>query len=293
MKEYVSQVARILAYILAAGFVGYLVWYVLDVLTHLDYHRRLYGVRAYWFQRRKRNEPLIKLWVGKRRRGKSLSLTYELQRELEHGTAVLSNYPVYDPRSDRVAELWTTTEQLVARVAELVVADCPRIIIGISEAQNVFDARKWEATEEWFKQFLSECGHFHVGIYADTQALEMVEKRFRQMCDDVIRVRPLLDGFLHRFAVLRVVRLEEDFDSVDSEAREVGVATLRYIPARAFAGYSTAALPDEASFAVKRTPDQEAAIAALIAATRRHVSQDADRAAQREAGGPGLDDPDM
>lgn len=247
-------------------------------MSLLAYWRHLWDRGAWWFQRKRRDEPPFKLWVGKRGRGKSLRLTFEIQKILrririrEDGTpdtVVLSNYPVYDPRSDTSAELWLDLEQLMGRVARAVEAD-QLCIVGIDEAQNIFDAREWEKTPRWFRSFLSESRHYKVGILAATQQLSMVEKRFRSLCDEIIRVRPVIEGFHHRVALFRMCKLEEDFDSVDEEAKELGIAWLSWIPASAYVGYRTAALPSDESVA---SVSDTAAIEKLIARSRALVSQ--------------------
>lgn len=235
----------------------------------MSYLRRLYAARVLWFQRRKRKEPPFRLYVGRRGRGKSLLLTRDCQRELSRGSLVLSNFPVYDPYSERYADNWYSVIQLMESVAAAVMRGESRIVIAVDEAQNHFDARDWQNTPRWFRQFLAESRHYHCGVFAATQSITQVDKRFRILCDEVIRVRPVLEGFHHRFAVYRCCELLEDHDSSDEEAKELGMPWLTYVSARAYGGYSTAALPTEDDFA----GGDSLAIEALLAQSREYVSQ--------------------
>lgn len=232
------------------------------------YHAELYRRRLFWWQRVRRDEPPFKLYLGKRGRGKSLALTREVQRELRRGSVVLSNCPIVDPLSGLQVQRWVSVGDLMQSVAEHVLADCPRIIIVVDEAQNHFDARDWEKTPRWFRQFLAESRHYHVGVLAATQAISQVDKRFRILCDEVIRVRPVLEGLHHRVALFRYCALDENFDSTDEEAKEMGIPWLVWVTARAYGGYSTSALPTEEEFAAS----DQAAIQALLERTREHVS---------------------
>jgi len=234
----------------------------------IGYFKWLWERRLFWFQRRRRNEPPFRLYVGKRGRGKSLMLTRDVQRELAAGSLVLANYPVYDPLSERCAVEWGSIQQLMEWTAQAVLEDQPRIIIAIDEAQNHFDARDWESCPRWWRQFLAESRHYHVGVLAATQAISQVDKRFRILTDDVIRVRPVIEGLHHKVAVFRLTALEENFDSADEEGRQLGNGRLTYVSARVFGGYSTGALPVEEEVA----SGDSSAIEALIARTRLHVS---------------------
>lgn len=245
--------------------------------SYLAYLRELYERRLLWFQRRKRKEPPFTLYVGKRGRGKSLQLTRDAQRELARGSLVLSNYPVYDPRTGRVAVVWFDIADMMNRVAVAVLDNVERvrqglepyrIILVMDEAQNHFDARDWEKTPRWFRQFLAESRHFWVGVLAATQSISQVDKRFRILCDEVVRVRPVIEGFHHRFALYRCTALAEDFDSADDDARELGFGWLSWVTARAYGGYSTAALPTEQDMSAA----DSSAIEKLIAMTREAVS---------------------
>lgn len=234
----------------------------------LGYWRRLWHSRAWWFQRSRRQEPPFRLYVGKRGRGKSLLLTRDVQRELRRGSLVLSNCAVYDPKSERYAHVWLSVGELMERVARAVLDGEKRIIIVVDEAQNHFDARDWDKCPRWFRQFLSESRHYGVGVIAATQAISQVDKRFRILCDEVIRVHPVFVGMQHRVALFRCCGLDENYDSADEEARELGMPFFEYVFAAAFAGYSTAALPTEEDFADADT----ASITKLLALTREHVS---------------------
>lgn len=237
-------------------------------MSYFRYLRYLYERRLFWWQRNKRYEPEFTLYIGKRGRGKSLMLTRDTQRELARGSVVLSNCRVYDPLSDRHAELWVSVGDLMERVASAVLAGEKRIIIVVDEAQNHFDARDWEKTPRWFRQFLAESRHYHVGVIAATQAISQVDKRFRILCDRVVRVRPVLEGVHHAFALYRLVSMDENFNSADEEAKELGAPWLSWVSARAYGGYSTAALPTEEDFA----QGESFAIEALLAQTREFVS---------------------
>lgn len=234
----------------------------------MRYYRWLWERRLFWFQRKRRDEPPFKLFIGKRGRGKSLCLTRETQRELARGSYVLSNCEVYDPKTELSAHQWVSVGDLMEKVASAVLRDERRIIIVVDEAQNHFDARDWEKTPRWFRQFLAESRHYHVGVLAATQAISQVDKRFRILCDEIIRVRPVLEGVHHRLALYRLCAMDENFDSTDEEAKELGVPWLTWITARAYGGYSTAALPTEEEFAEGDTD----AITSLIELTREHVS---------------------
>lgn len=235
---------------------------------YVEYLAELWGAGAFWFQRKKRNEPPFKLYVGKRGRGKSLMLTRDVQRELAKGALVIANFRVYDPRSRRYADEFESMTDLMQQVAQAVLRNERRIILAVDEAQNHFDARDWDTCPRWFRQFLAESRHYHVGVLAATQSITQVDKRFRILCDQVVRVRPVVEGFHHRLALFRCVSLSEDFDSADDDARELGLPWLSYVTARCFAGYATGSLPSDECVAA----GDDSAVQALIASTRRHVS---------------------
>lgn len=243
------------------------------------YHSHLYRQRLFWWQRHRRDEPPFKLFIGKRGRGKSLALTRETQLEMARGSYVLANCDVYDPLTGQSAHQWVSVGDLMERVAAAVLRDERRIIIVVDEAQNHFDARDWEKTPRWFRQFLAESRHYHVGVLAATQAISQVDKRFRILCDQIIRVRPVLEGAHHRFALYRYCAMDENFDSTDEEAKELGTPWLVWVTARAYGGYSTAALPTEEEFG----DGDQAAITALIEKTREHVSGSGPSAAAPES----------
>jgi hypothetical protein len=235
----------------------------------IAYWRDLWDRGLWWIQRLKRDEPPFRLYIGKRGRGKSLAMTRDVQKEMHKKRAlVLSNYPVYDPYTDTNAIEWSTVEEMMNLVAQAVLDDRQRIIIAIDEAQNHFDARDWETCPRWFRTFLAESRHYHVGVIAATQSISQVDKRFRILCDEVVRVRPLLTKLHHRIAIFRMCKLDEDFDSVEEEAKEIGAAWFTYFTARVYGGYSTGALPTSQEMSKSDTR----AIEALIARTREHVS---------------------
>lgn len=269
-------------------------WTAIAAPRRWRYWLQLYREGAWWFQRRKRVEPPFKLWVAKRRKGKTLLVTREAQRLMretsmrpagstfsKYGqvlaswpegspcTRIVSNYPIGDLLSGRSAELFTTIEELMGLVADAVELD-QRTIVCIDEAQNIFDARDWEKCPRWFKGFLAESGHYKVGILAATQQLSMVEKRFRLLCDEVIRVKPIWDSQKHRIAVFSLSHLDDNEDLAEEEVKEVGAQWLTYVCGSAYAGYSTSALPsDDQVSSVKDV----AAIERLIARSRAFVSQ--------------------
>lgn len=250
-------------------------WLTRQIAYVVHQHRQ--GVM--WYQRTRRVEPPFRLYLGKRGRGKSLMLTRDAQLELAAGSVVVSNYLIYDPWSQRSCivcdsfqDIMTTCLIEVRKNLERPEDQRRRIILVVEEAQEVFNARKWQDLPLWFMSFMQASRHYHVGIFAATQSFGSVDKSFRLLCDEITRTRPALPGLQHRLPVFRLVELGENPDSTDEEGKELGAASLVWVTSRAFSGYTTGDLPLAGSVASLTESEQ---IEAEIRRIRGLLSEEA------------------
>lgn len=217
--------------------------------------RAVRGAGAAWYQRVKRDERPSVMYFGKRGRGKSLALSDHGLDHMREGRVVIANYRITDIVTGETCQVFDSLEHMLDLIAAAFEDDQPFTLV-IDEAQNIFDARGWQKTPRWFRQFLSELRHYKGCMLMGSQMYTMVEKRARALADTTYRVRPLITGLHHRIAFFRFTELTEDFEKAEEEALTFGVTRVRWILGRVFASYSTVILPSDDDVANNDVPPE-------------------------------------
>lgn len=200
--------------------------------------------RLLWYQRQRREERPSVMYVGKKRRGKSLCMTQHALSDMRSGIRVFANYRLVDLANGESCETWSSFRELLLLMLDAV-ENGDQFDIVIDEAQNLFDARDWEKCPKWFRFLLSELSHYNGCLIMATQVYSMVDKRARQLADVTYRVRPMFPGWHHRFSWFILTELVEDFESVEEDAQTFGKVHRRHVKGDVFGAYDTVKLPTD------------------------------------------------
>lgn len=160
-----------------------------------------YAQRHFWFQR-KRRDALVgnRCYEGLPGSNKTVAAVRDGIRFLRSGVIVASNITVRDPKTGRRALPcgdWLAMMDLSVQALERGVP----IVFLIDEAGCWADARDWKDVPSWFDDFMRQRRHYGVGMIVTVQNLFQLDKRFRGLIDEFIRIEPMLTFWPHLGAV--------------------------------------------------------------------------------------------
>lgn len=160
----------------------------------------LWRKRLFWFQRRKpAHEHPMRLYVGKRGSGKSLTMVDDCIRLMRQGVEVHANLKIRDPLTGVEAVPCYSWIEMLERAVEVLeynrgrpVEERISRVFAFDELHQICDSREWANTPRWVAHFLATSRHYGgCALMGSTQALDQVEKRLRTIVDEIVEVRPV------------------------------------------------------------------------------------------------------
>jgi len=223
----------------------------------IEYWKWLYRQEFLWFQRAApRKEWDTRIYEGLPGSGKTLLMVRDCCELMRQGVRVYSNVQIRDPFSGIEAHaLGGWLDMLRASVATL--EDGIPTIFAFDEIHLACDARSWQNTPAWWLNLMAQRRHYGVGLIGTTQNADTVEKRLRMLIGRIVRVRPT--GVRKLWKRLPLFSTQDvDMSLVDVPDQDsVSAASLTWVAAHGFHGYSTSQIMPTLDFAA--LTDDEAA----------------------------------
>lgn len=155
-----------------------------------------------WFLRQSPTiERPIRCYVGRRGAGKTLAATYDAVMRMRAGEKVYANYEIVDPYDPSLRSQRITSWKQICDVSDdgsgSCLTDCT---IVIDEFASWADSRLWSKIPGFVRAYWAQSRKHGTGMIVTAQSWDSVDKRFRDICDQVIichHCEPmLLPGFL-------------------------------------------------------------------------------------------------
>ena len=158
--------------------------------TRLSYWRWLWRHEQWWFLRPLPVDEFDTVLItglpgaGKTTYGADLCINY-----MRRGIRVCSNVHLRDTFSGTECEPvldWLDVFRVTVEACERGEA----CIVYLAEIQDWCDARRWQDSPEWWSQLMTSRRHMGLGLVADTQHVDQVEKRLRLLIGRLVQLRP-------------------------------------------------------------------------------------------------------
>lgn len=131
----------------------------------------------------------IKIFVGKRGRGKTLQLAWEgvkwmrvKNRDGSDAVRVFANFHLCDPLSGREAEFLNDVADMQDLAEEALATGVP-VVFLLDEIQTILNSRYWADVDAKFLALLAMSRHYGVGIYGAVQHEARMDKALRELVD--------------------------------------------------------------------------------------------------------------
>ena len=118
---------------------------------------------------------MITLIDGQTGSGKTWLMSRLLYGEWLQGANIYANYPLFFSDEQERVNIW----HLLPEIYHL-----QKGVIGIDEAQKLFDARRWQSLPMSFAEMIAQHRHQYLDIITTTQDIGHVDLRFRALVHD-------------------------------------------------------------------------------------------------------------
>jgi hypothetical protein len=231
---------------------------------HLRYWAWLWKQRQWWFLRPLPVDEFDTLLItglpggGKTTFGADLAITY-----MRRGIRVCSNVMLRDTYTGQECEPVRTWLD----VLRVTVEACERkeaCMVYLTEIQQMCDARRWAESPSWWSEMMQQRRHMGLGLMADTQHVDQVEKRLRLLLGRLVQVRPSwLRSLWRRWPVFCYRDMDLEVGEDPSKFMNPGRWRRKWQYSHAFHGHSSWELLSGQDFGDLTTPKALKEIEAL------------------------------
>lgn len=156
----------------------------------LGYWAWLWRNHQWWFLRPLPPEEWdTVIYTGLPGAGKTLFSADRAIRYMRQGVRVYSNVYIRDTYTGQEAlpiRSWLDVLRASVEACE----SRESVMLYLAEIQELCDARLWQQTPPWWSELMQQRRHMGLGLMADTQHIDQVEKRLRMLVGRVVQVRP-------------------------------------------------------------------------------------------------------
>lgn len=135
------------------------------------------------------------------------------------------------------------------------------VLIYIAEIHELCDARLWQQTPAWWIELMSQRRHLGLGLMADTQHVDQVEKRLRMLIGRLVQIEPsLIRRWWRRWPVFKWRGIDMQLGDDPKDWKQPGPWKLIWQLSHAFHGHSSWELVGSQTFEDLNTPEIQAEI---------------------------------